>query len=447
MTDIIEIDNQYYIRAQCSLADNRTRVLMRGDAFAVFDRHGDLHPIGLNEQGLFYREARHLSKSVLRLAETQLLLLSSTVRDDNALLAVDLTNSDLDLPMGEELSRGAVPISRTKFLWQNACQELVEIHNYGLGPASVELVLEFAADFADIFEVRGYKRRKHGRLLEPQFDRSSVRLAYEGLDGLLRTTKLECIGAAAQVAANEMRIQVALGPREGTAFTLTTSCTSQDEEETLPYGVAAEELNRDSTRVSDCDINTSNEQFNDWLNRSQADRRMLITSTPEGPYPYAGVPWFSTVFGRDGIITALECLWTSPHIAESVLKYLAETQATQEVPEQDADPGKILHEMRRGEMAATREVPFGRYYGSVDSTPLFVMLAGAYFQRTGKVSLVKEIWPNIQRALQWIDVCGDFDGSGFVQYQQRASKGLVQQGWKDSQDSVFHADGGRAERS
>ena len=157
MTDIIEIENQYYIRAQSSLADNRTRVLMRGDAFAVFDRHGDLHPIGLNEQGLFYREARHLSKSVLRLAETQLLLLSSTVRDDNALLAVDLINPDLDLPSGETLLRGALHIYRTKFLWKNACQELVEIHNYGLGPASVELVLEFAADFADIFEVRGYK--------------------------------------------------------------------------------------------------------------------------------------------------------------------------------------------------------------------------------------------------------------------------------------------------
>ena len=147
MTDIIEIENQYYIRAQSSLADNRTRVLMRGDAFAVFDRHGDLHPIGLNEQGLFYREARHLSKSVLHLAETQLLLLSSTVRDDNALLSIDLINPDLDLPSGETLLRGALHVYRRKFLWKNACQELIEIHNYALVPASVELRLEFAADF------------------------------------------------------------------------------------------------------------------------------------------------------------------------------------------------------------------------------------------------------------------------------------------------------------
>src|ERR1700726_106180 len=435
MTDIIEIENQYYIRAQSSLADNRTRVLMRGDAFAVFDRHGDLHPIGLNEQGLFYKEARHLSKSVLRLAVAQLLLLSSAVSDDNAYLAVDLTNSDLDLPSGETLLRGSLHIYRTKFLWKNACQELVEIHNYGLGPASVELVLEFAADFADIFEVRGYKRRKHGRLLEPQFGRSSVTLAYEGLDGLLRTTKLECIGAAAQVAANEMRIQVALGPREGTAFTLTTSCTSQDEEETLPYGVAVEELNEDSTRVLDCDINSSNEQFNDWLNRSKADLRMLITSTPEGPYPYAGVPWFSTVFGRDGIITALECLWLSPEEAKGVLNYLAATQATEIDSERDSEPGKILHEAREGEMARIGEVPFRRYYGSVDATPLFLVLAAGYFERTGDSELMRFIWKNIQLVLDWIDNFGDRDGDRFVDDARLSSNGLVQQGWKVAHDS------------
>jgi glycogen debranching enzyme len=441
MTDIIEIENQYYIRAQSSLADNRTRVLMRGDAFAVFDRHGDLHPIGLNEQGLFYKEARHLSKSVLRLAVAPLLLLSSTVSDDNAYLAVDLTNSDLDLPSGETLLRGSLHIYRTKFLWKNTCQELVEIHNYGSVAASVELLLEFAADFADIFEVRGYKRKKHGRLLEPQVDRSSVTLAYNGLDGVLRTTKMECSGAAAQVAADEMRIQLAVGPRERTAFTLTTSCTSEEIIGTLPYEAAAQELSRESTRFADCDIYTSNEQFNDWLNRSKEDLRMLITSTPEGLYPYAGVPWFSTVFGRDGIITALECLWFRPEVAKGVLHFLAATQATEIDSERDSEPGKILHEAREGEMARTGEVPFRRYYGSVDATPLFLVLAAAYFERTGDSELMRAIWGNIQSALDWIDHFGDRDGDGFVEYARLSSNGLVQQGWKDSHDSVFHADG------
>ena len=238
-----------------------------------------------------------------------------------------------------------------------------------------------------------------------------------------------------------------LKPRETTKIHFTVQCdhSQSTPKETFDKALSVVATEAVEAQTGACAVRTSNHQFNAWLTRSHADVHMMIMGNPETDYPYAGVPWFSTVFGRDGIITALECLWPNPRIAKGVLHYLAATQALEHDSSTEADPGKIVHETRHGEMAALGEIPFRRYYGSVDSTPLFIMLAGAFYRRTGDLDFVRALWPNIDLALSWIDLYGDLDGDGFVEYQRQSSTGLIQQGWKDSSDSVFHADGTLAE--
>src|ERR1700678_181408 len=443
MPDIIELGNESYIHAR--LADIQTRVLMRGDLFAVFDRCADLRALGSGGHGLFYNESRHLSKSVLRLVNAPLVLLSSMVTADNANLGADLTNPDLDLPDGRRLPRRSLHIQRTKLLLQNECKEEIRIRNYSLLPISLELVLELEADFADIFEVRGHQREKPGQLLAPEIDESSLTFSYRGLDKILRKTTVASSVKPAAVDPSEMRFRVELEAHEEEAFTITVSCSSDDDRLFSVNQVDAGTSAGEATGRNGSEIRTSNQKFNDWIDRSRADLEMLITPTPEGLYPYAGVPWFSTIFGRDGIITALEYLLVCPAVAKGVLRYLGATQAIESLPHQDAEPGKILHEARKSELARIGEVPFGRYYGSADSTPLFLYLAAAYFERTGDQELIRAIWPNIELALEWIDRFGDRDGDGFVEYGRRSQTGLIHQGWKDSSESVFQPEGRRAE--
>jgi glycogen debranching enzyme len=386
--------DQCPIVASSSLTDDHIEVLKQGDTFGLFDRYGDIHSLRTGSHGLYHDGTRFLSRFELTINGERPLLLSSTVKQDNVLLNVDLTNPDMTHEGQGEVARGALHLSRARFLWQGRCFERLRVHNYSLLPVPVRLSVSVDADFADLFEVRGKVRTRRGQRLEAVTSKDGMSLGYAGLDRVDRWVTVRCAPAPTAVHPGEICFDTFLPAGEVAQWDLTISCEVDRRIRCdLSYEHALVEVARalHSARADDCLIVTSNEQFNVWLNRSLADLHMMVSDTPDGPYPYAGVPWFSTPFGRDGLITAFEFLWVNPSIARGVLAYLAATQAREVLPERDAEIGKILHETRKGEMAALNEIPYGRYYGSIDATPLFIMLAGAYYERTGDQAFITHI--------------------------------------------------------
>jgi glycogen debranching enzyme len=439
--DRIRVGDKWYVAANAARADETPHVLKHDESFLVADHYGDIDGTGLGEQGLYHDDTRHLSVFRLAVEGVRPMFLGSNVKDDNSVLVAEFMNPDLTR---HAVPKGTIHIFRAKLLWQRCCHEHIRVVNHGEQPARLGLSLAFAADFVDLFEVRGSERARRGRRLPSEANDTEVLYAYEGLDHVLRRTRLRFHPRPDKLNENEALFEVAVEPGAEYHIYCSIDCERADEPRPLrqahyDQAYRDNEDARRSTQEDCCAITTSSMLANLWLRRSGSDVSMLCTDMPMGPYPYAGVPWYSTTFGRDGIITARELLWIDPRPARGVLAFLAQTQAQQSEPARDAEPGKILHEARKCEMAATGEVPFGRYYGSVDSTPLFVALAGAYWQRTGDLEFIASLWPNVLAALQWID--DNADASGFVRYARRSSDGLIQQGWKDSHDSVFHADG------
>ena len=437
----------HHVLAAAGVADDRTRVLKHGDTFAVFDHFGHFTPGGLGEQGLYHEGTRYLSALRLELDGQPASFLGSTVRDQNDQLSVALTNLDRTRDGVVEVPLGTLHLAVRTMLWQKTCHWRLRVKNHGQEPVAAAVRLRFGADFADIFEVRGMARQARGNDLPPEVEPERVVLGYVGLDGVVRRTLLRFSPTPTELGADQTRFDLAIRPQEEITIDLAVACRRWDEA-TPPPGydaaLAEAEAALDRCKVGSCRLHTSDGRFDTWLRRSESDLHMLTSDLPTGPYPYAGVPWFNTPFGRDGIITALECLWLRPELARGVLTYLAATQATETVPEQDAEPGKILHETRNGEMATLGEMPFGHYYGSIDATPLFVLLAGAYYERTADLAFAESIWPHVTAALFWISHHGDRDGDGFVEYERRAADGLLHQAWKDSDDAVSHADGSLA---
>jgi glycogen debranching enzyme len=430
-------------------ASRPRRTLKYGDTFVVVDSHGDIGASSGGPDGLFHSDTRYLSRLELLVNGVQPLLLGCNLRDDNAVLAVDLTNPDLYFDDRLVLRKDTVHIVRNLFLWRGVAYQRFGLRNYGHQPVTIPLTFVFESDFADLFEVRGLYREKRGIIAPKVLGSDRAILTYQGLDGAAHHTMLTFDPAPAELEPTLASYVVELKPGESRSIFLGIACDRSANDQSVPFlrglRAARREL-KDGTRQA-ATVETSNDIFNEVLCRSMADLWMLMTDTSEGRFPYAGIPWYSTTFGRDSLITAMQMLWFDPSIARGVLRRLAAFQAKDADPSADAQPGKILHEMRSGEMARLGETPFGRYYGSVDSTPLFVLLAGLYGERTGDDATLSELWPSLEAALRWIDGPGDPDQDGFIEYERAAERGLANQGWKDSEDAIFHADSSLANGS
>lgn len=440
------MDDAYSV--QTTAADNSDQdgletlmALKDADTFLVADHWGDVKS---GVDGLFDRDTRLLSHFVLTVGRARPSRLSSGVTEDNVFFTCHSTNRPLPPMGGRSAPAGVLHLERRRFLWDKRLFERVRMVNHGVEDILLPLSFEFGADFADIFQVRGTMRAARGEIHAPIMDGRRVSFGYTGLDGVVRTSCLAFSEPPARLSANRAEFMFSLPKGKRLDLYIECGidvCDAPDQERWRWNSIQARLAMRRRMRRGAGVAAPRDPRINDWLTQSRTDVALLTTDLPTGPYPYAGVPWFSTPFGRDGIITAWQMLWVDPSLARGVLTYLASRQATEVDAFKDSAPGKIMHETRGGEMSVLGEVPFGLYYGGVDTTCLFIALAGAYAKRTGDVETVRNLWPNLIAAAGWMSDYGDSNGDGLIDYARAAETGLSNQGWKDSEDSIFDSDG------
>ncbi|TIO53357.1 MAG: amylo-alpha-1,6-glucosidase [Mesorhizobium sp.] len=417
---------------------HRLFALKQGDCFAVTDAYGDIRGAG---DGFFRDDTRVLSEFRLTVGGRQMSLLGASLSQDNVLFTSNLTNLPIQSAAGRDIPQGAIHIERVRLIWQDRLFDRITLSNYSREHSTIAVSLHFAADFRDMFEVRGSTRPKRGTVHVARTEKASVLLGYDGLDGLPRLSAISFSQAPDRLSDNRADFLIAVTKRSSKVLYVEVGPEIADTpgRDRFRAAAARARFGMRAKRRHGATVHSSGRVFNDWVERARADVALLTTELSTGPYPYAGIPWFSTAFGRDGVISGLQMLWLNPGLARGVLAFLAEHQATETSPFIDSQPGKIMHETRKGEMAALRELPFGRYYGGVDTTPLYIHLACAYADRTGDMAFVDTLWPSLKAAAEWTEEASR--ATGFVTYQRAAESGLANQGWKDSIDSVFHVDG------
>ncbi len=421
-------------------------VRARGTMFIVTNREGDIAPAGARELGLFFNDTRFLSKYELVVEGGNVAYLSAEVTDD--------ANNQIDLMLGGEDPSDVLDDPehyvhiRRRQLIDNDFVEQITLTNYLRRELKLGVVIAFGADFADIFEVRGSQRARRGEKKPPAVRGSEVALSYRGLDGREMTTCLSFRPAPSRIDEGEARYDVVLAPGEHATIEVfvSVSCGDKRPRERTAFARRVSQLEEEARqfRAGCARFGTDLGVLSRCLARSQSDLFALRVNLGRHAVLAAGIPWFCAPFGRDALLAGYESLLLNPELAVASLRMLAAYQGERDDPYTEEEPGKILHELRFGEMARSGESPHTPYYGSVDATPLFVVVAHATYEVTADLSLVEELRPALLAALAWIDGATD-EGRRFAAYLKRSPRGLDNQGWKDSRDGVVFPDGRRAE--
>ncbi|WP_123043762.1 amylo-alpha-1,6-glucosidase [Cohnella candidum] len=422
----------------------RSRVIKENDLFLMTDEGGDIAAETGSVFGLFTRDTRFLSRLEIRINGLKPVLLSSSA-DESWRASIRLTNPHMEKSDGTLiLWRESVEIERKRFIYDGVLYESITLTNYHPKAVSFEFSTLWDTDFADMFVVRGYEAPPGGQktVLAPQPGKLVFR--YIGSDRVVRETRIEWEGDQVADAEGSIRFLLSLQPREKQVLSFRIVPVVDG----LEPAIHAEEeaLSKLERSYAEWNGATASVQSDDPLfdrmyARGVQDLRVLLTDLGHGPFPVAGLPIFAVPFGRDSLIAALQMLAVQSEVAKGTLRTMASMQGTKIDPSRDEQPGKIMHEIRYGELANLGRIPFTPYYGTIDATPLFLILAAEYYHWTADRELMVELLPHIEQALHWLDHYGDSDGDGFVEYRREADGGLANQGWKDSGDSIVHEDG------
>src|SRR5882724_2183636 len=431
--------------------------LVDGKTFLSTTVSGDINPAGAPDVGFFHDDTRFLSQLELRVGGHRAVVLSSTT-EKTFTSQIELTTGNITLRDSFDLPENTIHIRREQLLSSGVFFDRLTFENFNLSPVEFVIEIKVDSDFVDVFQVRGVARSQHGQYYRPVVRRDSIKFVYHGLDNRWRSTEVRMSPEPHQIENETARWQIKLPPSRRMDIEMQVvpfvSPSAGPDFTTDPKvkNVQGFHDNRRARRHAFArwesgvtKFSCSNEVYATSLATATSDFHALLIPDGEQHVIAAGIPWFASLFGRDSIIAAYQSLSLEPQLAIDTLRVLARYQGKEVSDWYDEQPGKILHEYRTGEMVRNREMPFGPYYGSVDSTPLFLILLSETFNWTADEQLVQELLPNVYRALEWIERYGDLDGDGFVEYQRRTPRGLANQGWKDSWDAIMHRDGSVAE--